>query len=95
MNKGELAKRLAGRTGMSETAAKDAVDGVFEVIGEALANGEEARILGFGTFATRDRPARTAQNPRTGEKVTVAASTVPVFKAGSPLKDAVNSGNSA
>ena len=93
MNKGELAERLAGRTGISKAAAKDAVDGVFETIGEALANGEEARILGFGTFGTRNRPARTARNPRTGENVTVAASTVPVFKAGKPLKDAVNSGN--
>ena len=93
MNKSELADRLAGRTGMSKAVAKDAVDGVFAVIGEALANGEEARILGFGTFGARNRPARTARNPRTGENVAVAASTVPVFKAGKPLKDAVNSGN--
>ena len=93
MNKSELAESLAGRTGMSKAAAKEAVDGVFEAIGEALENGEEARILGFGTFATRNRPARTARNPRTGETMTVAASTVPVFKAGQPLKDAVNSRN--
>ncbi len=94
MNKSELADRLAGRTGMSRAAAKDAVDGVFDVIGEALANGEEARILGFGTFGTRDRPARTARNPRTGETMSVAASTVPVFRAGKTLKDAVGSGAS-
>ena len=87
MNKSELAERLAGRTGMSKAAAKDAVDGVFEVIGEALANGDEARILGFGTFGTRNRPARTARNPRTGETLSIAASTVPVFKAGKTLKD--------
>ena len=93
MNKGELAERLAGRTGMSKAAAKDAVDGVFETIGEALANGEEARILGFGTFGTRNRPARIARNPRTGESLPIAASTVPVFKAGKPLKDFVNSRN--
>lgn len=90
MNKGQLAERLAGRTGMSRATAKDAVDGVFATIGEALANGEEARILGFGTFATRNRPARTARNPRTGETMAVAASTVPVFKPGRTLKDAVN-----
>ena len=58
MNKVELAERLAARTGMNKAAAKDAVDGVFEVIGQAWANGEEARILGFGTFGTRNRPAR-------------------------------------
>lgn len=90
MNKGELAARLAGRTGMSRAAAKDAVDGVFATIGEALANGEEARILGFGTFGTRNRPARTGRNPRTGENMAVAASIVPVFKPGRTLKDAVN-----
>ena len=93
MNKSELAERLAGRTGMSKAAAKGAVDGVFETIGEALANGEEARILGFGTFGTRNRPARTVRNPRTGESLSVAASTVPVFKAGNTLKDAVKSRN--
>ena len=93
MNKSELAERLAGRTGMSKAAARGAVDGVFEVIGEALANGGEARILGFGTFSTRDRPARTARNPGTGETLSIAASTIPVFKAGKPLKDAVNSRN--
>ena len=95
MNKSELAERLAGRTGMSKAAAKNAVDGVFETIGEALANGEEARILGFGTFDARNRPARTARNPRTDANLSIAASTVPVFKAGKPLKDAVNSGNTA
>ena len=91
MNKSELAERLAGRTGMSKAAAKDAVEGVFEVIGEALANGEDARILGSGTFGTRNRPARTARNPRMGENVSIAASTVPVFRLGKTLKDVVAS----
>ena len=94
MNKSELAERLAGRTGMSKAAARDAVDGVFEAIGEALANGEDVRVLGFGTFGTRNRPARTARNPRTGEAIPVAASTVPVFKAGAALKKAVRGGAS-
>ena len=85
MNKVELAERLAARTGMNKVGAKDAVDGVFEAIGQALANGEEARILGFGTFGTRNRPARTGRNPRTGENVSIAASTVPVFKPGKTL----------
>ena len=76
---------------MNKAAAKDAVDGVFEAIGEALANGEEARILGFGTFGARNRPARTGRNPRTGESVSIAAVTVPVFKPGKTLKDAVGS----
>ena len=94
MNKSELGERLADRTGMTKAAAKDAVDGVFDSIAEALADGEDVRILGFGTFATRERPARTARNPRTGELVPVAASTVPVFKPGRPLRNAVGGGPS-
>ena len=90
MNRSELAERLAGRTGMSKAAARDAVDGVFDTIGEALVNGEEVRIPGFGTFGTRNRPARTGRNPGTGEQVDIAASTAPAFKAGKTLKDAVN-----
>ena len=67
MNKAEMADRLVARTGLSKGAAKEVVDGVFAAIGEALANGEEVRISGFGTFGTRNRPARTGRNPRTGE----------------------------
>lgn len=93
MNKSELTDRLIDRLGVSAGAATDAVDCVFETIGEALANGEEVRILGFGIFGTRNRPARTGRNPRTGEPVQIAASTVPVFKAGKTLKDAVTSRN--
>ena len=92
MNKVEMADRLAARTGLRKSVAKDAVDGVFAVIGDALADGEEVRIAGFGTFGTRSRPARTGRNPSTGEAVSISASTSPTFKAGKTLKDAVNAG---
>ena len=92
MNKSELGERLADRTGMTKAAAKDAVDGVFDSIAEALADGEDVRILGFGTFGTRERPGRTARNPRTGEPISIAASTVPVFKPGATLRKAVGGG---
>ena len=92
MNKAEMADRLAARTGLSKTVARDAVDGVFSIVGEALAREQEVRIAGFGTFGTRSRPARTGRNPRTGEAVAVPASTSPTFKAGKALKDAVNAG---
>ena len=72
--------------------AKEAVDGVFAAIGEALANGEEVRISGFGTFGTRNRPARAGRSPRTGEAISISASATPTFKAGKTLKDAVNAG---
>jgi len=92
MNKAEMADRLAARTGLSKSVAKEAVDGVFAVIAEALADGDDVRIRGFGAFGTRNRPARTGRNPRTGEAVSIAASTSPTFKAGKTLKDAVNAG---
>ena len=90
MNKAEMADRLAARTGLSKSVAKEAVGGVFAAIGNALANGEEVRIAGFGTFGTRSRPARTGRNPRTGEAVSISASTSPTFKAGKILKNTVN-----
>ena len=76
MNKAEMADRLAARTGLSKEIAREAVDGVFGAIGDALANGEEVRIAGFGTFGTRSRPARTGRNPRTGEAVSISASDI-------------------
>ena len=68
------------------------MDGVFAIVGEALADGEEVRLPGFGTFGTRSRPARTGRNPRTGKAVAISASTSPTFKAGKTLKDTVNAG---
>ena len=92
MNKTEMADRPAARTGQSKAVAREAVDGVFAAISDALANGEEVRIAGFGAFGTRSRPSRTGRNPRTGEAVFVSASTSPTFKAGKTLKDAVKAG---
>ena len=90
MNRSELERRVAERTGLASSEAKGAVDAVFKVISEALARGEDARISGFGVFGTRARPARTGRNPRTGESVAIAASTAPTFKPGKALKDTVN-----
>jgi len=90
LNRSELEGLVAERTGLASTEAKGAVDAVFEVIAEALAGGENARITGFGVFGTRERPARTGRNPRTGAAVSIAASTAPTFKAAKALKDAVN-----
>ena len=94
MNKWAIAGHVADRTGVVRSAAGEAVDTVFEAIAEALARGEDVRIVGFGTFGTRNRPARTGRNPRTGERLEIAASTAPTFKAGKPLRDAVNAGGS-
>ena len=90
MNKSQIADRLAGRMGFTRSAAAGAVDAVFETIGEALAEHEEVRIAGFGTFETKHRPARTGRNPQTGEAVSISASVAPAFRAGKALKEAVN-----
>ena len=91
----DIAGRVAGRAGVGKLAAGDAVDTVFEAIAEALGRGEDVRIAGFGTFGTRSRPARTGRNPRTGESLEISASTAPTFKAGKPLRDAVNAGSAS
>ena len=93
MKKSDIAGCVADRIGLSRSAAGNAVDTVFEAVGEALANGEDMRIVGFGTFATKSRPARTGRNPKTGESLEIQASTAPAFKPGKALKDAVNDGN--
>ena len=92
MNRSELHNRVTERTGLEPSTAKDVVDAVFEVIAKTLASGEDARVTGFGVFGTRTRPARAGRNPRTGESVSIAASTVPTFKPGKALKDVVNTG---
>ena len=95
MNKSELVGDVAARTGLSRTDAARAVDALFEAATEALGRREEVKVAGFGQFATRSRPARSARNPRTGEPVAVAASTAPTFKSARALREAVNSGASS
>ena len=92
MNKSDLARHVAGETGMNRSAAEAAVNAVLSSIAESLARDEPVGLLGFGTFAARHRPARTARNPRTGGTVSVAASTTAAFKPGKTLKDALNAG---
>ena len=93
MKKSDIAGRVADRIGLSQSAAGNTVDAVFVAGCDALANGEEVRIVGFGTFTTKSRPARTGRNPQTGESLSIQASTAPAFKLGKALKDAVNDGN--
>ena len=94
MSKSEIAGRVTSRTGIRSSVAGDAVEAVFEAITETLASGEDARIVGYGTFGTRSRLARTGRNPMTGESLNIVASTSPTFKAGGPLRDTVNAGGS-
>ncbi|MYZ49628.1 HU family DNA-binding protein [Rhizobiales bacterium L72] len=90
MNKGDLATAVAEKTGMSKSAANQAVETVFECITDTLKKGEEVRILGFGNFVVSERAASTGRNPQTGEPMEIKASKQAKFKPGKGLKDAVN-----
>ena len=90
MNKSELVAAVAEKAEFTKKDAEKAVSGFVDVITEALVKGEKVQLIGFGTFEAKDRPARTARNPRTSEEIKIAASKAPVFKAGKALKDKVN-----
>ena len=90
MNKSELVAALAAKTELSKKDSEAALNALVDVIAETIAKGEKVQLIGFGTFERKDRPARTARNPRTGEEVKIAASKAPAFKAGKALKDKVN-----
>lgn len=89
MNKSDLADAVLNKIGGTKKAAEDAVDAVFDTITGSLKSGGEVSVAGFGVFVAKKRAAREARNPRTGEKVHVPATTVPKFRAGKGLKDAV------
>lgn len=90
MNKQELIGAVAETTGLTRNDAAKAVESVFETISGALGKGDEVRLVGFGTFSVSQRKASTGRNPRTGEPMSIAASSQPKFKAGKGLKDTVN-----
>ena len=90
MNKQDLVNQVADTSGLSKSDASKAVESVFDTITSALKDGGDVRLVGFGTFSVSQRTASTGRNPRTGEPMTIPASTQPKFKAGKALKDAVN-----
>ena len=90
MNKAELVSAVSGATALTKAQAGEVVGAALQAMQEALAKGDDVRLLGFGTFSVTQRAAGEARNPRTGEKVKVPASNVPKFKAGQALKAAVN-----
>jgi len=90
VNKNDLVQKLAERTGLSKMDAQKAVDGVFEVVTEALKEGDEVRVTGFGVFVVSSRAGGKGRNPQTGEEITIKASKAPRFRPGKPLKDALN-----
>ncbi len=90
MNKQDLVAAVAEHSGLAKNDSAKAVDAVFDAITNELKAGGDVRLVGFGTFSVTKRKASTGRNPRTGETMTIKASTQPKFKAGKGLKDAVN-----
>lgn len=90
MNKTELVAAVAAKAEISKKDAETAVAAVVSTITDALVDGEDVAIVGFGTFKVSERAARKGINPKTKETIDIPASKAPAFKAGKALKDAVN-----
>ena len=90
MNKSELIVALAQKAELSKKDAEKALGAFVEVVSETLKAGDKVQLVGFGTFESKVRPARTARNPRTGDEIKIGASKTAAFKVGKALKDSLN-----
>ncbi len=89
MTKSELVNQVADRSGLTKSDSARAVDALLETVEDALRRGSDVTLSGFGKFHVGQRGARQGVNPRTGERIQIAAARVPRFTAGSGLKAAV------
>ncbi len=85
MNKTELINEIAAKAGLNKTDARKALESTLESIEQALANGDKVQLIGFGTFSVVEKEARTGINPRTKEKIQIAARKVVKFKPAADL----------
>lgn len=90
MNKSEFIQAMAEKSGLTVKDATTALNATLEVIQESLQKGESVSLVGFGTFEVKERAARTGRNPQTKQPIEIPASKAPSFKAGKPLKEAIN-----
>ena len=90
MNKTELVEAIAKETGLSKKDSEKAVKAFVDVVSKQLKKKDKVQLVGFGTFETTKRAARTGKNPQTGAAIKIPAAVVPKFKAGKALKDIVN-----
>lgn len=92
LKKAELVKLVQEMTQGTKVQALEIFEGIFDAIAKEMAKGGTVDVSGFGKFVGKDRPARTARNPKTGETVKVPKTRVPKFRASKPLKERVESG---
>ncbi len=89
MNKTQLIDKIAAGAGLTKAEAKLALEATVDAIKEALKDGDKVQLVGFGTFAVTEKPAREGINPATKQKIQIAAKKVAKFKAGAELADAI------
>ena len=90
MNKAELVDAMSKETNLTKKDVESVLNSFVNQVSGALAKKDRVQLVGFGTFETRKRAARTGRNPQTGEELKIKASTVPAFKPGKALKEKVN-----
>jgi len=91
MTKSELIERLSfSNNELNKKEAELIVNTIFDSIGDALIDGERVEIRGFGSFTVRERDAREARNPKSGEVVKIPSKKTPFFKTGKELREKVN-----
>ncbi len=93
MTKLEIINRVSQETGLARNKAEKAVEGVINLIKDALSNGESVILRRFGSFEVRDKRARIGRNPKTGEEAGISARRVVRFKSGKYFKEVVNNNN--
>lgn len=89
MTKQELIQKVAEKSGLKKKDAENVLNTILDEISNALKAGEKVQLIGFGTFETRKRSGRIGRNPQTGESIQIPETTVPAFRAGNRLKEAV------
>jgi len=90
MNKAELVALMAEKGELTKDQVTRALNALLDIVEEKLADKGQIQLVGFGTFGVREREARKGRNPQTGEEIEIEAVTIPYFKAGKGLKEAVN-----
>ncbi len=90
MNKGELVDAIAAKADVTKKEADAIVSAALETIVGAVSQGDKVTLVGFGSFEKRNRKAREGRNPKTGETMTIAATSVPAFSAGKQFKEKVD-----
>lgn len=90
MNKKELIRAIAAKTGQSLKEVKKTLEAFTDTVGNTLAKGDRVRLIGFGTFSLQVVPPRTLRNPQTGQPIKVGKKKKVRFKAGAELSSKVN-----